>query len=81
MEGMVAVMRRLGVLLTLAHLRWTTYLQRSAEQGRDRGDALPTAVIAVGLVLIAAAVILILRAKATEIADHVCTSADPTTCR
>ncbi|EYT91127.1 hypothetical protein ThrDRAFT_03229 [Frankia casuarinae] len=74
-------MRRLGVLLALAHLWWTNLHQRAAEDGRDRGDALPTAVIAVGLVLIAALVIVILRAKATEVAEHVCTSADPTTCQ
>ncbi|MCK9895036.1 hypothetical protein MXD60_10565 [Frankia sp. AgB32] len=74
-------MRRLGVLLTLAHLWWTDRLQRGAERGDDRGDALSTAVIAVGLVLVAGIVIMIIRAKATEVANEVCTSADPTTCR
>ncbi|MEX5709923.1 hypothetical protein AB1484_16810 [Parafrankia sp. FMc6] len=48
---------------------------------RDRGDALPTAVIAVGLVAIALIVIAILRDRATEIARNVCTSTDPAECR
>jgi len=74
-------MRRLGVLLTQAHLWWTDLPRRSAEDGRDRGDALPTVVITLGLVAIAVAVIIILRGKATSIAQHVCTSADPTTCK
>jgi len=47
----------------------------------DRGDALSTAVIAVGLVLIAIAVIVILRAKATDTANSVCVADDPTTCQ
>lgn len=78
-------MHRLGVLLTLAHLYWTrswTALERrAAERDSDRGNALVTAVITVGLVLIAAVVIAILRAKATEVANNICTAADPATCQ
>jgi hypothetical protein len=78
---------RLRVLLALATLAylWTTsgFPRRPAvRRGGDRGDgALSTAVIAVGLVLIAGVVLLILREKATETADNVCTAVDPTTCR
>jgi len=78
---MVTTMRRLGVLLTQAHLWWTDLPRRSAKVDRDRGDALSTVVITLGLVVIAVAVIIILRGKATSIAQHICTSADPTTCQ
>ncbi|WP_018638278.1 hypothetical protein [Parafrankia elaeagni] len=54
---------------------------RAPHDDRDRGDALPTAVIAVGLVAIALVVIAILRDRATEIARNVCTSTDPAECR
>ena len=80
-ERMVTTMRRLGVLLTQAHLWWTDLPRRSAKVDRDRGDALSTVVITLGLVVIAVAVIIILRGKATSIAQHICTSADPTTCQ
>jgi hypothetical protein len=46
----------------------------------DRGDALSTAVIAVGMVLLAAGVVAVLKAKSQTIVNHVCTNADPTTC-
>ncbi|WP_050795940.1 hypothetical protein [Parafrankia sp. EUN1f] len=78
-------MHRLGVLLTLAHLycakSWTALEQRAAGRGSDRGNALVTAVITVGLVMIAVVVIAIVRAKATEVANNICTAADPTTCQ
>ncbi|WP_238428264.1 hypothetical protein [Frankia nepalensis] len=85
-------MRRLGVHLTLTTL-WLTALPgrladriatvdaRARAARRDRGDALATAVITVGLVLIAAAVIYIIRQKAVDTANNICTNTDPTTCQ
>ncbi len=74
------------MLLALAHLWAATLAQHLAarrdDRRDDRGDgALSTAAIAVGLVLIAGIVLLILREKATETANNICTAADPTTCR
>jgi len=46
----------------------------------DRGEALATAAIAVGLVIIAGIVIAVLKAKGQDIANNVCTNADPSTC-
>jgi hypothetical protein len=46
----------------------------------DRGNALVTATITVGLLLIAAIVLSVLRDKGVEIANNVCTNADPSTC-
>jgi hypothetical protein len=81
-------MRRLGVLLALAYLSTAALLRRLAglagRDGRrdDRGEGpLTTAVMAVGLVLIAGVILLILRAKAIEAVNRICTAADPTTCR
>ncbi|MBL7498275.1 hypothetical protein I6A84_27455 [Frankia sp. CNm7] len=54
---------------------------RARAARRDRGDALATAVITVGLVLIAAAVIYIIRQKAVDTANNICTNTDPTTCQ
>ncbi|MCM3920275.1 hypothetical protein ND748_01045 [Frankia sp. AiPs1] len=70
--------------LLLLHLTLTDAYRRSRNRAdaRDHGDAgLSTAVIAVGLVLIAGVVILYLRQKATQIASNVCTSTDPTQCQ
>ncbi|OHV64189.1 hypothetical protein [Pseudofrankia sp. BMG5.36] len=47
----------------------------------DRGDALSTAVITVGLVIIAATVVAIILAKAKDTANNICVSSDPTTCQ
>jgi len=46
----------------------------------DRGNALVTATITVGLLLIAAVVLTVLRNKGEQIAENVCTNADPSTC-
>jgi hypothetical protein len=46
----------------------------------DGGDPLTSAVITVGFVLIAAAILLLLKGKAEDIAENVCTNADPSTC-
>jgi hypothetical protein len=46
----------------------------------DRGNAVVTAVLTVGLVLIAAVVLAVLRDKGEQIANNVCTNADPSTC-
>ncbi len=80
--------RTLAARLLLLHVAVTAaatdWLRRSRDRAdnRDRGDAgLSTAVIAVGLVLIAGIVIFYLRQKATQIANNVCTSADPTQCQ
>ncbi|MDT3446422.1 hypothetical protein [Pseudofrankia sp. BMG5.37] len=47
----------------------------------DRGDALSTAVLTVGLVIVAAIVIAIIRAKAVDTANNICVDPDPTTCQ
>ena len=62
--------------------RWSrAALTRATTAARgDRGDVLSTAVIAVGLVIIAAGVLVVLRAKSQTIVHNICTNADPTTC-
>jgi hypothetical protein len=85
------MLRSLAARLLLLHLTLTALVsdrlrhlrQRSdADPERDRGDTgLSTALIAAGLALIAAAVIFYLRQKATQIAQNVCTSTDPTQCQ
>jgi nitrate reductase gamma subunit len=73
--------------MALAHLWFTTQAQRitsrtdSARDQRDRGDVLANAAVTVGLVIIAGIVILIIRRKAMETANNICTAADPTTCQ
>jgi hypothetical protein len=62
------------VLVSLAERR-TAALRRD-----DRGEALAWAAVTVGAVLIAGAVLLILKGKGSAIANNVCTNADPTTC-
>ena len=52
----------------------------SAARRADRGEALATAAIAVGLVIIAGIVIAVLKGKGQDIANNVCTNADPSTC-
>ncbi|WP_131770940.1 hypothetical protein [Candidatus Protofrankia californiensis] len=75
------MLTRLSSAILLAYTWLTLQARRIRSQPRDdRGDALSTAVIAVGLVALAALVILILRQKAQTIANNVCTNADPTTC-
>lgn len=80
------MIRRLSTQLLLLPSAVTAYLarverhRRGSQDDRDRGDALSTAVIAVGLVAIAIVVIVILRERATEIARNVCTSTDPAEC-
>lgn len=80
-------MRRLTLAVLLVYLwltalpgRWTAWAARPPDDDRDRGDALVAAVVTVGLVLIAAVVLLVLRAKAEQTADNICTNTDPTTC-
>jgi len=46
----------------------------------ERGEALSTAAITVGLVIIAGAILLALKAKSTTIVSNVCTNADPSSC-
>ncbi|MBL7487438.1 hypothetical protein I6A60_24720 [Frankia sp. AgB1.9] len=85
-------MSRLGLCLTLFCL-WLaclpqrlgnrlTRLDHAARVRRgDRGDGpLTAAVIAAGMVVIAVIVIAIIRAKATDITNHICTQTDQTTC-
>jgi hypothetical protein len=73
---------RIGAQAVAVHLWVAARLRRLATARRDdgAGDPLTSAVITVGLVLIAAAVLLILRGKAQDIAESVCTNADPSTC-
>lgn len=72
-------------LLTMLLLLYTRGTERIATVRRrmndDRGDALSTAAIAVGLVLLAGIVIVILTNKGKTIANNVCTNADPSTCK
>ncbi len=78
------MLRAVATRLLLLHLTLTDAYRRRRDgaDARDRGDAgLSTAVIAVGLVLIAGVVIFYLRQKATQIASNVCTSTDPTQCQ
>ncbi|WP_261570268.1 hypothetical protein [Frankia gtarii] len=78
------MLRAVAARLLLLHLSLTDAYRRSRDRtdDGDRGDAgLSTAVIAVGLVLIAGVVIFYLRQKATQIASNVCTSTDPTQCQ
>ncbi|MCM3883557.1 hypothetical protein [Frankia sp. R82] len=92
-ERATRMLRVLAARLLLAHLtlsacivdrlRRIDCLRPGADPGeRDRGDGgLSTALIAAGLVLIAAVVIFYLRQKATQIASNVCTSTDPAQCQ
>jgi uncharacterized membrane-anchored protein len=84
------MLRSLAARLLLLHLTLTALLadrvqrlrRRADDDERDRGDTgLSTALIAAGLALIAAVVIFYLRQKATQIAQNVCTSTDPTQCQ
>ncbi|EFC81315.1 hypothetical protein [Parafrankia sp. EUN1f] len=81
------MIRRLSTHLLILSSTVAAYLARTEQQrralhdDRDRGDALGTAVIAVGLVAIAIVVIAILRNRATEIARNICTSTDQAECR
>jgi hypothetical protein len=76
-------MRRLGVRLILTYLWIIGLYRRVAARGgdRDRGDALSTAAIAAGMLIIVGVVIAILKTKAAETAQNVCTAADPATCQ
>jgi len=51
-----------------------------AVRSDDRGEALAAAAIAVGMVIIAGIVIAVLKTKSQDIAQNVCTNADPSTC-
>jgi len=51
-----------------------------AVRSGDRGEALAAAAIAVGMVIIAGIVIAVLKTKSQDIAQNVCTNADPSTC-
>ncbi len=74
---------RIGLWLALAHLGLSTLVHRLTTPRRgDRGESpVSTAVIVVGLVLIAGVVLIIIRQKATATANNICTNADPTTCK
>ncbi|MCK9878298.1 hypothetical protein MXD59_21415 [Frankia sp. Ag45/Mut15] len=86
-ERATRMLRVLAARLLLVHLTLSAHvvdrLRPGADPGeRDRGDGgLSTALIAAGLVLIAAVVIFYLRQKATQIASNVCTSTDPAQCQ
>ncbi|WP_239309765.1 hypothetical protein [Frankia sp. Cj3] len=73
------MLRPLNACMTAVYLWIST--QISAARKDDRGDVLPTAAIAVGLLLIAAVVLVILRNKAVDIANNICTAPDPATCQ
>ncbi|WP_131788019.1 hypothetical protein [Protofrankia symbiont of Coriaria ruscifolia] len=74
---------RIGLWLALTRLWLSTFLHQLATTRRDdRGDSpVSTAVIVVGLVLIAGIVVAIIREKAIDTANNICTNADPTTCK
>jgi hypothetical protein len=79
--------RTLGLPTHLALLCWLTLTwaigavqRRMPARSDDRGEALAWAAITVGAVLIAGAVLLVIRGKAQTIANNVCTNADPSTC-
>ncbi|WP_045876495.1 hypothetical protein [Pseudofrankia sp. DC12] len=84
-------MRRLALYLTLTGLWLTALPARAAAQATaaarrltrdDRGESpLTMAVIALGTIAMAIAVVAILRAKAEGAANSICTSTDGTTCR
>jgi hypothetical protein len=75
------VLQRLGTRLLLTYLTVTARLTGPSRRGRDRGEGLAWAALAVGGLAIVAIVVFILKDKATTIARNICTDADPTNCQ
>jgi len=73
---------RLTVLLVLGWL-WLADIPGRLWRTRhnDSGEGLPYAVIVVGAVAIAGAILYVVRQKAQTVTNNICTNADPTTCR
>jgi threonine/homoserine/homoserine lactone efflux protein len=71
-----------AILCWLSITGWIGSASHRARAARsdDRGEALAAAAIAVGMVIIAGIVIAVLKTKSQDIAQNVCTNADPSTC-